>query len=169
MSNNTPASAFGENAVGETVVWLTPPHIIKALGPFDLDPCSPAVRPFETAAKYYTEADDGLAQAWSGRVWMNPPYGPGMDQWLSKLAAHGNGLALIFARTETRAFFDHVWDKADALLFIKGRLRFHRPDGVMGSTAAAPSVLIAYGPENVQALERVSASGEISGRVVYLK
>jgi hypothetical protein len=163
------SSSFGETAVGKTVVWLTPPHIIESLGPFDLDPCSPEVRPFETAARYHTEKDDGLAQTWSGRVWMNPPYGPGMDQWLSKLAAHGDGIALIFARTETRAFFDHVWDKADALLFVKGRLKFHRPDGTVGDTAAAPSVLIAYGSENVAALERVSASGAIPGRVVRLR
>lgn len=169
MTTDKKFSQFGEASVGGTVVWLTPPNIIEALGPFDLDPCSPEVRPFETASRYYTEKDDGLAQPWSGRVWMNPPYGPGMDRWLEKLAAHGDGLTLIFARTETRAFFDHVWDKADALLFIKGRLKFHRPDGTIGLAAAAPSVLIAYGERNVQALERVAASGEIPGRVVRLR
>lgn len=27
--------------------WLTPPQIIKALGGFDLDPCSPINRPWD--------------------------------------------------------------------------------------------------------------------------
>lgn len=34
--------------------WLTPPEILRALGAFDLDPCAPVVRPWETAAKHYT-------------------------------------------------------------------------------------------------------------------
>ena len=53
--------------------WLTPPDIIRALGPFDLDPCSPGVRPWDMATKHYTVADDGLYRPWVGRVWLNPP------------------------------------------------------------------------------------------------
>ncbi len=45
---------------GFTNEWLTPPEIIAALGPFDLDPCAPASQPWPTATKVYTEADDGL-------------------------------------------------------------------------------------------------------------
>jgi len=161
----------GESSVSNTVVWLTPPHIIEALGPFDLDPCSPpdGERPFETATNYWSEADDGLAQPWSGRVWMNPPYGPGMRDWMVKLGAHGDGIALVFARTETRAFFDGVWAHADALLFLRGRLKFHRPDGTQGATAQSPSVLIAYGARNVEALERAVESGSLPGAMVYTR
>jgi len=104
--------------------WLTPPNILKSLGNFDLDPCAPIIRPWETAKNHFTVKDDGLNQVWEGRVWCNPPYGLTASKWLSKLADHGNGIALIFARTETRMFFDHVWNKADALLFIEGRLFF---------------------------------------------
>lgn len=55
--------------------WLTPPEIIKALGQFDLDPCAPVVRPWDTAERHYSIKDNGLMLPWSGRVWCNPPYG----------------------------------------------------------------------------------------------
>jgi hypothetical protein len=128
--------------------WLTPPEIVQALGPFDLDPCAPVTRPWDTAARHYTIQDNGLAQPWDGRVWMNPPYGPKTGQWLERLAAHGNGIALVFARTETRAFFSAVWDRADGVLFIKGRIRFYHADGRQADSAGAPSCLVAYGEEN---------------------
>ena len=54
--------------------WLTPPTIIKALGPFDLDPCAPVTRPWPTAAKHYSIEDNGLQQVWFGKIWCNPPY-----------------------------------------------------------------------------------------------
>jgi hypothetical protein len=68
--------------------WLTPPHILKALGEFDLDPCSPVVRPWPTAKRHFTIEDDGLIQKWEGRVWCNPPYGLESTKWLLKLAEH---------------------------------------------------------------------------------
>ena len=71
--------------------WLTPPEILAALGPFDLDPCTPDAMPWQTAAARYTKRDDGLAQPWRGRVWLNPPFGREAVRWLRKLAAHGDG------------------------------------------------------------------------------
>ena len=153
-----------EHHVMKTDVWLTPPHILNSLGAFDLDPCSPVDRPWDTAAKHYTIEDDGLTQVWEGRVWMNPPYGPAMGKWMKKLADHGDGIALVFARTETKAFFEHVWPKADALFFLKGRLRFCNELGEAQDNAGSPSVLIAFGAENVKALE---ACG-LDGKLVYL-
>lgn len=143
-----------------TDVWLTPPYIIEALGEFDLDPCSPINRPWDTAKKHYDVRDDGLLQQWHGRVWCNPPYGKHTKIWLDRCALHQNSIALIFARTETRMFFDYVWEKADALLFLKGRLKFHHADGSQASVnAGAPSVLIAYGKENAEALRRSKLNG----------
>ena len=150
-----------EATVSATDVWLTPPHILEALGPFDLDPCASENRPWNTARQHYTIKDDGLAQSWSGRVWCNPPYGPKMGPFLEKLATHpGGGVALVFARTETRAFFDNVWDKATAILFLKGRLKFHKPDGEVGGTAGSPSVLIAYGEADAELLKNCKLSGK---------
>lgn len=145
--------------------WLTPPEIIKSLGPFDLDPCSPVDRPWPTANKHYTIEDNGLLMPWEGRVWCNPPYGKHTKDWLNKCALHGNAIAMIFARTETNMFFSYVWGVADAILFIRGRIKFYHVDGSISSESpGAPSVLIAYGENNTKAL---SNSG-IKGHLVYM-
>lgn len=126
--------------------WLTPPAIIKALGPFDLDPCAPVRRPWPMAAQHYTIEDDGLARPWAGFVWCNPPYGAETGRWLEKLANHDHGIALVFARTETQMFVDQVWKRASALLFLHGRLHFHHVDGTRAKgNSGAPSVLVGYG------------------------
>ncbi len=141
--------------------WLTPPFILEALGSFDLDPCSPIIRPWNTAKNHYTILDNGLKQEWFGKVWCNPPYGLESAEWLKKLSDHGHGIALIFARTETKMFFDEVWDKASALLFLKGRLYFHHVNGdVAKANAGAPSVLIAYGNECSAILENTKLPGK---------
>lgn len=140
--------------------WLTPRHVLAALGPFDLDPCAPQVRPWDTAARHYTVMDNGLVQPWEGRVWCNPPYGLEAAQWLARCADHGNAMALIFARTETRMFFDHVWPKAQAVLFLEGRLYFHHVCGRRASAnAGAPSVLVAYGSANAECLKSCTLAG----------
>lgn len=133
--------------------WLTPPGIIHALGDFDLDPCAPVHRPWSTATHHYTVLDDGLIKPWFGRVWMNPPYGRETGIWLNKLATHGDGIALVFARTETKMFFKFIWSEANAILFMRGRLAFYHASGLQGGHAGAPSCLIAYGDRNVRALK----------------
>lgn len=146
---------------GLTDEWLTPPEVVEALGPFDLDPCSPVNRPWPTAAEHYTVQDDGLAQEWRGRVWLNPPYGPQTYRWLKRLGDHGNGIALTFARTETEGFFRAGWT-ADALLFLKGRLHFYYPDGTRAKgNSGGPSVLLAFGAENVQRLRDSGIRGSL--------
>jgi hypothetical protein len=140
--------------------WLTPPELIARLGRFDLDPCTPAEMPWETAARRYTSIDDGLSQPWEGRVWLNPPYGPETGKWLKRLAAHGDGIALVFARTETATFFRWVWPKADALLFLRGRIHFRRIDGTAAvHNSGGPSVLIAYGERNADVLTDCGLGG----------
>lgn len=105
-------------------------------------------------------------QPWRGRVWLNPPYGSQTAHWLRKLAQHGNGIALTFARVETRMFFDTVWSLADAVLFIRGRLQFYNVDGSKAANSAgAASVLIAYGSKNADTLE----SSGIAGMFIRLR
>lgn len=141
--------------------WLTPPYIINALGPFDLDPCAPITRLFDTARSHYTINDDGLSLPWQGRIWLNPPYGDQTTRWVQRLAEHGNGIALIFARTETATFFPWVWEHASAVLFLRGRVKFYNVDGTQGGTAGAPSCLIAYGENNAIALEKSGLDGRV--------
>jgi hypothetical protein len=139
-----------------------PPHIISALGKFDLDPCSPIHRPWPTAMHHFTLRDNGLAQPWFGRVWLNPPYGSETFKWMQRMAKHANGIALIFARTETHTWFESVWPKASAILFLKGRLAFCHVDGHHAQTSAgAPSALIAYGDFNTESLINSGLAGHL--------
>ena len=146
--------------------WLTPKNITDELGPFDLDPCSPIIRPWDVSTTHYNKLDDGLSKDWNKDfVWMNPPYGRETFKWMSKLATHNNGIALIFARTDTVGFHAEIFNKADVLLFIKGRLRFHYVDGRQGDSAGAPSCLVAFGEEAVNRLSNCN----IKGKLVFLK
>jgi len=149
-----------ETAKTGTDEWLTPPYILEAFETFDLDPCSPINRPWDTAKIHYTVKDDGLSKEWKGNVWCNPPYGRETGKWLKKLSEHGNGVALIFARTETRNFFNYIWKKADGIFFIKGRLKFYTVDGKQASNSAgAPSCLVAYGEHNNNQLKNIKLNG----------
>ncbi len=140
--------------------WLTPPEIIKALGPFDLDPCCPPNMPWRTARRMLTKREDGLTAPWRGRVWLNPPYSRDAVEWLRRLVEHGTGIALTFARTETEWFRETVWGGASAALFLYGRLHFHRANGKRAkANAGAPSVLIAYGHRDAERLRYCGLAG----------
>ncbi|KKN74452.1 hypothetical protein LCGC14_0390720 [marine sediment metagenome] len=168
-----------ESTYNESVEWYTPREVFKALGiEFDIDPCSPGseIVPWVPATKHYTYLDDGLSFDWDGRVWMNPPYGGETKKWLKHLSISGNGIALIFARTDTKWFHEYVPD-ADAVCFIKGRVQFikccvagryargqYNPktdyfvDPIDGKRkkggCGSASMLIAYGKENAEVLYR---------------
>lgn len=142
---------------GETNTWFTPREIIDALGGgFDLDPCTQTFRPFDTATTCICEdqGEDGMAAHWTGRVWLNPPYGRGIKGWLEKLQRHGNGIALVFSRTETE-WAQTCLKLADAVNFMRGRVSFIRADGSKSTNAANGSMLLAFGRENVEAIERI--------------
>lgn len=158
---NSTFETGGDGGVATTHDWLTPPDLLDRLGAFDVDPCASQFQPWPTATAQYTIDDDGLARPWNGRVWCNPPYGHHAEKFLKRMAEHGNGIALIFARTETKAFQEWCWRRADGMLFMAGRIRFRLPGGAIAGPAGAPSVLVAYGPQNVQALERSGIEGYI--------
>lgn len=142
-------------------VWLTPPHILRALGTFDLDPCAPAIRPWDMAREHICLPDNGLMKPWHGRVWLNPPFGDNAGGWLHRLADHGNGIALVHARTETEWFFRSIWRRARGILFIEGRLTYCRPNGQpAGANSGAPSVLVAYGDDNAECLRTCGIAGQ---------
>jgi DNA N-6-adenine-methyltransferase (Dam) len=147
---------------GETDEWLTPPHIIEALGPFDLDPCAAVQQPWRTAEQQLTIDDDGLRHRWHGFVWLNPPFGPEAARWLARLVRHGHGIGLVAARTETRWFVEQIWTSATAILFLHGRPYFHRPDGKRGmSNSGAPIALVGYGALAVDRLRNSGLKGSL--------
>nr|DAW59054.1 MAG TPA: DNA N-6-adenine-methyltransferase [Caudoviricetes sp.] len=151
----------GKSSTGKNE-WLTPPHILRRLGSFDLDPCAPVNRPWNTAAHHYTIEDDGLKQQWFGRVFCNPPYDTALIvQFIRRCVEHRNAIALTFARTDTRLFHELVFPNADSILFIKGRLSFYHVTGGQGGTAGAPSCLIAFDKENTAVLERCGIEGKL--------
>ena len=134
--------------------WETPRDLFDALDAefeFTLDVCATA----KTAkvARYFSEADDGLAQDWNGeRCWMNPPYGRAVYRWVEKAAQIMGGVvvALLYARTDTRWWHDHVWDAGlhqpragVEVRFLCGRVRFGM-DGNFNHPAPAPSVVVIF-------------------------
>jgi len=163
MKNNNTLAGMGSHQSAKMLTdeWLTPPNIILDLGPFDLDPCAPIIRPWETAKRHFTIEDNGLLQEWFGFVWCNPPYGTEAASWLNRLSMHNNGIALIYARTETKMFFQYVWPNALSVLFIRGRLSFFNTLGEEAKwNGGAPSVLIAYGLEADKRLQRSKIKGK---------
>ena len=136
--------------------WLTPKFIVDSIGIADLDPCAaPEGRAWSTAKEHYTKGDGGLEKHWRGFVWCNPPYTK-PDPWLKKLTAHGNGIALVMASTDTEWFQDAV-TKSSGLLFHAGRIKFCRLSGIQSSeTPKFASVFMAFGDE---AKKRLRESG----------
>lgn len=145
MSLASRSYVLGTSGLDPSVEWYTPPEVFDALRiSFDLDPAAPPGGvPWVPAQHSFSQADDGLRQPWQGRIWLNPPYGRQIGPWLQRLSVHGDGLALVYARTDTR-WFHAACERATAVCFVAGRLRFYRPDGP-GDIAPAASVLLAYG------------------------
>lgn len=143
-------------------VWLTPPDVLKAVGPFDLDPCASdfqAWRPWETAKECYTHG--GLERPWFGSVWLNPPYSD-VEAWVKRLADHGQGVALTFARTSAPWFRRQVLRRCAGLFFIEHHLYFHHANGARAKgNGGAPSVLSAFGGEALERLARADLPGEL--------
>lgn len=193
MSNVSGGFGFEQQGEGKTNTWLTPPRLVQMLGEFDLDPCamptdwcftcgtdwpkneecqaqhspSPTKRPWVLAKQNFTIQEDGLSQPWEGRVFCNPPYGPHVKKWAARMAAHRNGIFLIFSRTETDAWAE-IWKQADAVLFPFGRMCFYLPDGKRAKSGTAPSALLAYGQNNVETLRKSGVSGALVMKAEWL-
>lgn len=151
-----------QKTVGDTQTWITPRWIIDTLGPFDLDPAASSVRPWDCAGVNWCggTADDGLSRPWHGRVWLNPPFDRyEVGKWIKRLAEHRSGIALLHARTEAE-WFEPVWEKARAILFLADRLYFHYPDGRRAdANSGAPACLIAFGKYDARRLRWAGIAG----------
>jgi len=147
---------------GRSQIHLTPRSIVDALGPFDLDPCAANPRPWDCARVNYTLHENGLRQRWHGRVWLNPPFDRyEVGVWISRLAEHGRGVALLHARTDT-VWFQRCWECASGLLFLGARVRFLRADGCeLPFNTGAPCVLVAFGDHDLAALRGCGLAGAL--------
>ena len=136
-------AAYASSASDE---WATPGDFFavveREFGPFDLDPCCTAES--AKAPHFYTLADDGLAQTWGFRVWLNPPYSK-ISDWMAKAhataaAGLGSVVCLVPARTDTRWFWRYALPAS--VLLLPGRLKF----GDGRNSAPFPSALVVMRP-----------------------
>jgi len=132
--------------------YATPQEIFDKLNEefhFTLDPCA---SPENAKCKqYFTIKEDGLKQDWFGNVFMNPPYGRQIKNWIAKayyeckVERHCNiVVCLIPARTDTQWWHEFCMD-ADEIRFIKGRIKF---DGK--NSAPFPSCLVIFRNETTK-------------------
>lgn len=136
----------------------TDPTFIATLeerfGTFDLDVAAAAHN--AKAPTYYTREDDGLTRPWFGRVWCNPPYSDcgawvrkawdewGWDTFDGTKTPELIAMLLPANRVEQGWWQDHVEpyrDRPDSPLrveFLRGRMRFDRPDWTPGPKGDRP-------------------------------
>lgn len=133
-AENHRAEGTGDNQ------WFTPEEYIEAarevMGGIDLDPAShPAAQQTVQADSYFTPEDDGLAQPWNGRIWLNPPYAqPLIGQFVDKLLEERVGGRVQQAIMLTHNYTDTSWfHRAEGLAalvcFTRGRIKFYDQDG----------------------------------------
>ena len=110
------------------------------MGGIDLDPASSEeANQVVKAARYFTHRDDGLAQQWTGRVWMNPPYSrdlmPAFVEKLKQSYLSGDVQQAIMVshnNTDT-GWFHSLAPECSGVCFPKNRIKFYR-----GEDVAAP-------------------------------
>ena len=150
------AEALGVHFSSKTDLWSTPQTLFSALYEefgFTLDVCANDEN--AKCLRYFTEAQDGLAQCWTGVCWCNPPYGREIGRWVQK--AHQSAekgatvVCLLPARTDT-AWWQNYVSRATEIRLYKGRLKF----GTAVNSAPFPSALVIF------------RAGELgTGRVVH--
>jgi phage N-6-adenine-methyltransferase len=119
---------------------------------FDLDVAAPLQGiPWLPAKRWFSQADDGLAQDWGKQlVWMNPPFSHATP-WVQKFMENGNGIALV--PVSRSKWFGDIWERADGILTTPPDFKFERPDG-KNQTISFQTFLFAIGEQSVAALER---------------
>jgi hypothetical protein len=153
--------ALHERAAGASDEWYTPPYVFEAMeATFMTDVASPgeSVTPWVPALRFIVQ--DSLSVPWEGFCWMNPPFGGrnGLRPWLTKFFAHGSGVALVPDRTSA-PWWQEFAPKADAILFVRKKIRFIRPDGLEGPSPPNGTTLLAAGPFGALALEAARRNG----------
>lgn len=148
------------------VDYLTPRWLIKAIGPFDLDPCGCLQAPYACADKTIYPPQNGLNEEWEGLAYVNPPYGRGLsgeELWLKKLGLHPvGGIACVPAKVEGPVWEAYVWKQATGIFFIDGRVMFNDAEGNCSNGYHAIGIaLIAYGQEALVRLQNSNLKGAL--------
>ena len=132
--------------VSKTDDWATPQYLFdewNAKYDFDLD--AAASNTNHKCDNWYgldhpeESRRDGLAQAWTGATWVNPPYGRVLNQWVGHAAEQLSPVVMLLpARTDTRWF--HSYCINQRITFIKGRVKF----GGSSFGAPFPSMIVEF-------------------------
>lgn len=131
---------------GRSDEWYTPKYVFDALATsFDLDVAAPETGPVHVPASDWLW-HESLQTPWWGFVWMNPPFGGrnGIKPWLDNFFDHGNGIALTPDRTSA-PWWQEAARRADAVLFVAGKIKFEKPDGSRGDSPSTGTTLFAAG------------------------
>jgi phage N-6-adenine-methyltransferase len=136
--------------------------IARRLGPFTVDVAAAAHN--ARCERYFTVDDDGLAQSWAGEaVWCNPPYSnirPWVEKaWRERALARRIVMLLPANRTEQAWWQEGVepyrrdsrWFTYFRVEFLPGRMRFVRPNAVIGPKGDRPPFgccLLIWGSED---------------------
>lgn len=128
----------------KTGEWATPQDFFDKLNnefKFQLDVCADENN--HKCARFFTKEQDGLLQEWGGaRVWCNPPYGRGVEEWVKKCSKCDLAVMLLPARTDTKWFHEYIYGKAE-IRFVRGRLKF----GNQENSAPFPSMVVVFRKE----------------------
>ena len=151
--------------------WFTPAEWIErarqALGAIDLDPASNAhAQKTVRASKFYTKADDGLSKPWTGRVFCNPPYSPGMvrkftDRLLSDIDAGVCTAAILLTNNTSDSKWFHDLLRAGATVCLtRGRVAFEDTVGQYFATRQGQAFFY-FGPNPGLFTEAFADAGTI--------
>lgn len=153
--------AAHEGSVGKSDEWYTPRFVFDALGVrFDLDVASPIETcPADDFCEHVITGSS-LSVTWDGFVWMNPPFGKrnGLEPWLEKFMAHGDGVALTPDRTSA-PWWQTAAGRADGVLFVSPKIHFIPGPGVTASSPGTGTTLMAKGERGMGALRNAAQSG----------
>lgn len=176
LSLSFPPIPMNVHHSSKTDQWFTPKAFFQrveaAFGTFELDVCASPTN--AKAAKFFTEADDGLSQRWDGLCWMNPPYGRELADWIAKarrsaLENPAVVVCLVPARTDTNWFHRDIASCPFAhVVLIKGRIRFEDGSGNgVTNSAPFPSMLVVYSRNDIQrALDALAPRSAIGVRTM---
>ncbi|MEM7133208.1 MAG: DNA N-6-adenine-methyltransferase [Chloroflexota bacterium] len=152
------------------VEYYTPEFITHAarevMGGIDLDPASsPEANQRVEATEFYTLTDNGLAQRWYGRVWMNHPFGRNRNsRWINKLIWEYEVGEVEQACCLTFASTSEKWFKplfAYPICFLSPRTNFILPDGSVKRGVTKGSVVTYLGHRVVAFVKAFSPLGKV--------
>lgn len=147
--------------------WYTPKEYIdsarKVMGSIDLDPASSEIaNKIVNAKTFYTKEDSGLNNVWFGNIWMNPPYAqPLITEFCEKIVTESYNQAIILVNnaTETK-WFSMLFEKASAVCFVRGRIRFFSPDGRRGDAPLQGQAIVYVGEKTGEFVSEFKQYGQ---------